>query len=146
MVMVSNSTFYSNSGYEGGGIYNRYGTMIVRNTTFSDNTGGGIYNFFRVDRNSMMDAVSNALSNRQARRGRRRPGAGLRLGRDGVAAFRTALAKTGAKLVHEEYAPPTATDFTAPAHASSTRWPRRAARNTSSPSGPAPTRWASSRR
>ena len=35
-------------------------------------------------------------------------------GRDGMAAFRAALAPTGAKLVHEEYAPPTTTDFTAP--------------------------------
>ena len=32
-----------------------------------------------------------------------------------MAAFKAALAKTGAKLVHEEYAPPNATDFTAPA-------------------------------
>ena len=34
-------------------------------------------------------------------------------GRDGVTAFKEALAPTGAKLVHEEYAPPTTTDFTA---------------------------------
>lgn len=35
-------------------------------------------------------------------------------GRDGVKAFRGALAATGAKIVHEEYAPPNTTDFTAP--------------------------------
>ena len=35
-------------------------------------------------------------------------------GRDGVTAFKTALAPTGAKLVDEEYAPPATTDFTAP--------------------------------
>src|SRR5262249_39962643 len=34
---------------------------------------------------------------------------------DGVAAFKAALVGTGAKVVHEEYAPPTTTDFTAPA-------------------------------
>jgi branched-chain amino acid transport system substrate-binding protein len=33
-------------------------------------------------------------------------------GRDGVAAFKAALAKTGATLVAEEYAPATTTDFT----------------------------------
>ena len=36
-------------------------------------------------------------------------------GRDGVAAFKTALAKTGATLAAEEYAPMNTTDFTAPA-------------------------------
>jgi branched-chain amino acid transport system substrate-binding protein len=36
-------------------------------------------------------------------------------GRDGVAAFKEALAKTGATLVTEEYAPANTTDFTAPA-------------------------------
>ena len=36
-------------------------------------------------------------------------------GRDGVAAFKEALAKTGATLAAEEYAPPNTTDFTAPA-------------------------------
>ena len=34
-------------------------------------------------------------------------------GRDGVAAFKEALAKTGATLAAEEYAPTTTTDFTA---------------------------------
>ena len=69
---------------------------------------------FRVDRNSSMDAVSNALSIGK-------PGVVIAtlaqdyaFGRDGVAAFRTALVATGGKLVHEEYAPPTTTDFTAP--------------------------------
>ena len=36
-------------------------------------------------------------------------------GRDGVAAFREALAGTGAQIAHEEYAPQQTTDFTAPA-------------------------------
>ena len=34
-------------------------------------------------------------------------------GRDGVKAFKEALAKTGASSSHEEYAPATTTDFTA---------------------------------
>ena len=36
-------------------------------------------------------------------------------GRDGIAAFKEALATTGAKIVHEEYAPTDTTDFTAAA-------------------------------
>jgi branched-chain amino acid transport system substrate-binding protein len=36
-------------------------------------------------------------------------------GRDGVKAFKEALAGTGAQIVHEEYAPQQTTDFTAPA-------------------------------
>jgi branched-chain amino acid transport system substrate-binding protein len=69
---------------------------------------------FRVDRNSSQDAISNALSVGK-------PGVVIAtlaqdyaFGRDGVAAFRAALAPTGAKLVHEEYAPLQTTDFTAP--------------------------------
>lgn len=70
---------------------------------------------FRVDRNSSQDAVSNALAIGK-------PGTVIAtlaqdyaFGRDGVAAFRAALAPTGAKLVHEEYVPANTTDFTAPA-------------------------------
>jgi branched-chain amino acid transport system substrate-binding protein len=68
---------------------------------------------FRTGRNSTQDAVSNALAIGK-------PGVVIAtlapdyaFGRDGVAAFRQALASTGAKLVFEEYAPPTTTDFTA---------------------------------
>src|SRR5260370_22449764 len=35
-------------------------------------------------------------------------------GRDGVAAYKAVVEKAGAQVVHEEYAPATATDFTAP--------------------------------
>jgi branched-chain amino acid transport system substrate-binding protein len=70
---------------------------------------------FRTGRNSSQDAISNAVA-------LGKPGTVIAtlaqdyaFGRDGVAAFKAALEKTGAKLVHEEYAPPSATDFTAPA-------------------------------
>ncbi len=70
---------------------------------------------FRTGRNSSQDAISNAVA-------LGKPGTVIAtlaqdyaFGRDGVAAFRKALEGTGAKLVHEEYAPPTTTDFTAPA-------------------------------
>src|SRR6185437_13467191 len=65
-------------------------------------------------RNSSQDAIANAIAVGK-------PGLSIAtlaqdyaFGHDGVAAFKAALAKTGAKLVHEEYAPPNATDLTAP--------------------------------
>lgn len=70
---------------------------------------------FRTGRNSSQDAISNAVA-------LGKPGTVIAtlaqdyaFGRDGVKAFREALASTGAKIVHEEYAPQNTTDFTAPA-------------------------------
>ncbi len=91
--------------------------VLIVDGAVADSITGDKWNryIFRVDRNSSQDAVSNALSIGK-------PGVVIAtlaqdyaFGRDGVAAFKAALAKTGAKLVHEEYAPPTSTDFTAPA-------------------------------
>ena len=69
---------------------------------------------FRTGRNSSQDAISNAVAVGK-------PGTVIAtlaqdyaFGRDGVAAFKAALAGTGATIVDEEYAPPTTTDFTAP--------------------------------
>lgn len=68
---------------------------------------------FRTSRNSSQDAISNALAIGK-------PGVYVAtlapdyaFGRDGVAAYKAALESTGAKLVHEEYAPSTTKDFTA---------------------------------
>ena len=70
---------------------------------------------FRTARNSSQDAISNAVAIGK-------PGVTIAtlaqdyaFGRDGVAAFKAALAKTGATLAAEEYAPMNTTDFTAPA-------------------------------
>jgi branched-chain amino acid transport system substrate-binding protein len=70
---------------------------------------------FRTARNSSQDAISNAVAIGK-------PGVTVAtlaqdyaFGRDGVAAFKEALAKTGATLAAEEYAPMNTTDFTAPA-------------------------------
>jgi branched-chain amino acid transport system substrate-binding protein len=91
--------------------------VLIVDAAVADSITGDKWNryIFRVDRNSSQDAVSNALAIGK-------PGTVIAtlaqdyaFGRDGVAAFKAALAPTGAKLVHEEYAPPTATDFTAPA-------------------------------
>jgi branched-chain amino acid transport system substrate-binding protein len=89
--------------------------ILIVDGAVADSITGDKWNkyIFRVDRNSSQDAISNALSVGK-------PGVVIAtlaqdyaFGRDGVAAFRTALAPTGAKLVHEEYAPMTTTDFTA---------------------------------
>lgn len=68
---------------------------------------------FRISRNSSQDAISNALAIGK-------PGVYVAtlapdyaFGRDGVAAYKAALESTGAKLIHEEYAPSTTKDFTA---------------------------------
>ena len=70
---------------------------------------------FRTGRNSSQDAISNAVAIGK-------PGVHIAtlaqdyaFGRDGVAAFKEALAKTGATLDAEEYAPANTTDFTAAA-------------------------------
>ncbi|HEY0419912.1 MAG TPA: ABC transporter substrate-binding protein, partial [Acetobacteraceae bacterium] len=70
---------------------------------------------FRTSRNSTHDAISNALAVGKPGTVIATLGQDYAFGRDGVAAFKAALEGTGAKLVYEEYAPPTATDFTAPA-------------------------------
>lgn len=68
---------------------------------------------FRTARNSSQDAISNAVAIGK-------PGVTVAtlaqdyaFGRDGVAAFKEALAKTGATLADEEYVPTNTTDFTA---------------------------------
>ncbi len=69
---------------------------------------------FKTSRNSSMDMQAQALA--------LKPDANLYVatlaqdyafGRDGVAAFKSALEGTGANLVHEEYVPQQTTDFTA---------------------------------
>jgi branched-chain amino acid transport system substrate-binding protein len=69
---------------------------------------------FRTGRNSGQDAIANALAIAK-------PGVQIAtiaqdyaFGRDGVAAYKAAVEKQGARVVHEEYAPVQATDFTAP--------------------------------
>ncbi|MCH8551233.1 MAG: substrate-binding domain-containing protein [Natronospirillum sp.] len=70
---------------------------------------------FRVGRNSSQDAISNAVAIGQ-------PGVCVStiaqdyaFGRDGVAAYKQAMEAEGGEIVHEEYLPTDATDFTAAA-------------------------------
>jgi branched-chain amino acid transport system substrate-binding protein len=94
-----------------------YKKVLIVEPAVADSITGDKWNryIFRTARNSTQDAISNALAIGK-------PGVVVAtlaqdyaFGRDGVAAFRKALASTGAKLVHEEYAPPNTTDFTAAA-------------------------------
>jgi branched-chain amino acid transport system substrate-binding protein len=68
---------------------------------------------FRTGRNSSQDAISNAVAIGKAGVTIATLGQDNAFGKDGVAAFKEALAKTGATIAAEEYVPATTTDFTA---------------------------------
>jgi len=89
--------------------------ILLVEPAVADSITGDKWNryIFRTARNSSQDAISNALAIGK-------PGVTVAtlaqdyaFGRDGVAAFKEALAKTGATLAAEEYAPVNTTDFTA---------------------------------
>src|SRR3974390_3128094 len=89
--------------------------ILIVEPAVADQITGDKWNryIFRTARNSSQDAISNAIAIGK-------PGVTVAtlaqdyaFGRDGVAAFKEALAKTGATLVTEEYAPIATTDFTA---------------------------------
>jgi branched-chain amino acid transport system substrate-binding protein len=89
--------------------------ILIVEPAVADSITGDKWNryIFRTARNSSQDAISNAIAIGK-------PGVSVAtlaqdyaFGRDGVAAFKEALAKTGATLVAEEYAPLATTDFTA---------------------------------
>ena len=91
--------------------------ILLVEPAVADSITGANWNryIFRTGRNSSQDAVSNAVA-------LGKPGVVIAtlaqdyaFGRDGVAAFKAALAPTGAKLVFEEYAKTDTTDFTASA-------------------------------
>ncbi|MBA2963444.1 MULTISPECIES: substrate-binding domain-containing protein [Ramlibacter] len=66
---------------------------------------------FRTGRNSSQDAISNAVAVDKDGVSIAMLAQDYAFGRDGVKAFKEALKKS--KIVHEEYLPPTTTDFTA---------------------------------
>jgi branched-chain amino acid transport system substrate-binding protein len=69
---------------------------------------------FRTGRNSSQDAIGNATAIAKPGVVIATLGQDYAFGRDGVAAYKEAAEKLGAKVVHEEYAPIDTTDFTAP--------------------------------
>lgn len=94
-----------------------YGKVLLVEPAVADSITGKNWNryIFRTSRNSSQDAIANAVA---------LGGEGVTIatlaqdyafGRDGVAAFKEALADTGAKLAFEEYVPTDTQDFTASA-------------------------------
>jgi branched-chain amino acid transport system substrate-binding protein len=90
--------------------------VLIVEPAVADSITGEHWNryIFRTGRNSGQDAIANALAVAK-------PGVlvatiaqDYAFGRDGVAAYKAAVEKLGAKVVHEEYTPRDATDFTAP--------------------------------
>ncbi len=91
--------------------------ILIVEPAVADSITGKDWNryIFRTGRNSSQDAISNAMAVAK-------PGVVIAtlaqdyaFGRDGVAAYKQAAEKLGAKVVHEEYAPIQTADFTAPA-------------------------------
>lgn len=89
--------------------------ILIVEPAVADQITGEKWNryIFRTARNSSQDAIANAVAIGK-------PGVTVAtlaqdyaFGRDGVAAFKEALAKTGATLAAEEYVPTSTTDFTA---------------------------------
>jgi len=89
--------------------------ILIVEPAVADSITGANWNryIFRTGRNSSQDAISNAVAVAK-------PGVSIAtiaqdyaFGRDGVAAYKKAAENLGAKVVHEEYADPKATDFTA---------------------------------
>jgi branched-chain amino acid transport system substrate-binding protein len=70
---------------------------------------------FRTGRSSSQDAIANAVAVGKKGTFIATLAQDYAFGRDGVKAFKEALAGTGAEIVHEEYAPQQTADFTAPA-------------------------------
>jgi branched-chain amino acid transport system substrate-binding protein len=90
-----------------------YKKILLVEPAVADAITGDKWNryIFRTGRNSSQDAISNAVAMDKAGVNIAMLAQDYAFGRDGVKAFREALKH--AKIVHEEYLPPTTTDFTA---------------------------------
>jgi branched-chain amino acid transport system substrate-binding protein len=91
--------------------------ILIVEPAVADSITGDKWNryVFRTGRNSSQDAISNAVAIGKQGVTIATLGQDNAFGRDGVAAFKAALAKTGATIAAEEYAPAATTDFTASA-------------------------------
>ncbi|TYO91295.1 substrate-binding domain-containing protein [Oceanicella actignis] len=94
-----------------------YEKILLVEPAVADSITGENWNryIFRTARNSSQDAVANAIAIGGPNVRVATLAQDYAFGRDGVAAFKEALATTGAQVVHEEYVPTDATDFTAAA-------------------------------
>jgi branched-chain amino acid transport system substrate-binding protein len=90
--------------------------VLIVEPAVADSITGKNWNryIFRTGRNSSQDAISNAAAISKPGVSIACIGQDYAFGRDGIAAYKEAAEKLGAKIVHEEYADPKGTDFTAP--------------------------------
>ena len=90
-----------------------YKKILLVEPAVADAITGDKWNkyIFRTGRNSSQDAISNAVAMDKAGVNIAMLAQDYAFGRDGVKAFKEALKH--AKIVHEEYLPPSTTDFTA---------------------------------
>ena len=94
-----------------------YRKVLIVEPAVADSITGDKWNryIFRTGRSSTQDAISNAVALGKKDTVIATLAQDYAFGRDGVKAFKEALAGSGAQIVHEEYAPQQTTDFTAPA-------------------------------
>jgi branched-chain amino acid transport system substrate-binding protein len=94
-----------------------YKKILLVEPAVADQITGENWNryIFRTGRSSSQDAIANAVALGKKDTVIATLAQDYAFGRDGVKAFKDALAGTGAQIVHEEYAPQQTTDFTAPA-------------------------------
>ena len=94
-----------------------YKKILLVEPAVADSITGDKWNryIFRTGRSSSQDAISNAVALGKANTSIATLAQDYAFGRDGIKAFKDALAGTGANIVHEEYAPVATSDFTAPA-------------------------------
>ncbi|WP_326542939.1 substrate-binding domain-containing protein [Pseudorhodoferax sp.] len=90
-----------------------YKKVLLVEPAVADSITGDKWNkyIFRTGRNSSQDAISNAVALDKADHVIATLAQDNAFGRDGVKAFKAAVKK--GKFVHEEFVPPTTTDFTA---------------------------------
>jgi branched-chain amino acid transport system substrate-binding protein len=90
-----------------------YKKILLVEPAVADAITGDKWNkyIFRTGRNSSQDAISNAVALDKPGQAVATLAQDNAFGRDGVAAFKAAIKK--AKFVHEEFVPPSTTDFTA---------------------------------
>jgi branched-chain amino acid transport system substrate-binding protein len=94
-----------------------YKKVLIVEPAVADQITGDKWNryIFRTARNSMQDALAQAATLKDENISIATLAQDYAFGKDGVASLKEALAAVGskAKIVHEEYAPQTTTDFTA---------------------------------
>jgi branched-chain amino acid transport system substrate-binding protein len=94
----------------------RFKKVLIVEPAVADSITGENWNryVFRTGRTFTQDAIANALAVAKPDVSIATIARDDEFGRNGVAAYKAAVQKAGATVVHEEYTPLTTTDFTAP--------------------------------